>query len=140
MSSVFLILTAVIFIIILTIGSYVLYKKKNQILPFIIARLFRDFIKTIVNSKPFTKGEKVSPPLTEYEKNGIIYELAKGKCEHLECNIQDELQLYYIVPRTEGGENTYDNMIVLCPDHYTMADRGVLSKGLLRYFIKERDK
>lgn len=99
-----------------------------------------DFIKTILSGKPIVEVKKEPPPLTEYEKNGIIYELAKGKCEHLDCNIEDELQLYYIVPRSKGGENTYENMIVLCPDHYTMADKGVLSKGLLRYFIKERDK
>ena len=135
MSSIYLIITAVIFIIILTIGSYVLYRKKNQILPFIIEKFLGDFIKLIGSNKHFTKGEKVSPPLTEYEKNGIIYELAKGKCEHIDCNIKDELQLYYIIPRNEGGENTYNNMIVLCPDHYTMTDKGVLSKGLLRYFI-----
>jgi len=137
---IYLIITTVVVIIILTVGSYVLYKNKNQILPFVIVRFFWNFIKIVSSGKISVKGEKVSPPLTEYEKKGIIYELAKGKCEHLDCNIQEDLNLYHIIPRSEGGRNTYNNLIVLCPNHYAMADRGVLSKGLLRYFINIRDK
>ena len=135
---IYLFITIVIVFIILVVGSFVLYKKKNQLLSFVLVRFFRDFIK--IACKSLVKGKKVPPPLTEYEKNGIIFELARGKCEHLDCNIQDNLELYYIIPRSEGGENSYNNLVVLCPTHYSMADMGVLSKGLLRYFINERDK
>ncbi len=133
---IYLFITIVVVTLILIVGSYVLYKKKNQILPYVIVNFFRDFIK--ISGKSLVKV-KVPPPLTEYEKKGIIYELARGKCEHLDCNIQDNLQLYYIIPKSEGGENSYNNLVVLCPTHHAMAGRGVLSKGLLRYFIKERD-
>ena len=135
---IYLLVTLLVIFIFLTISSYVFYKKKNQVLLLVLVRFFRDFIKTA--GKSFVKGKKVPPPLTEYEKKGIIYELARGKCEHLDCNVQDNLQLFYIIPRAEGGKNSYNNLVVLCPAHYAMAGRGVLSKGLLRYFINERDK
>ena len=137
---IYLIISSVIFIMIFLIGSYVVYKKEKQILPFVILRFLWNLIKIMSSTKPNSEKEKASPPLTEYEKNGIIFELARGKCEHLDCNIQDELELFYIVPRNEGGGNTFDNLVVLCPSHYDIADKGVISKGLLRYFINERDK
>lgn len=135
----YLLITAAVVLIFLTVGTYIYYKKKNQFLPYVVVRFLWDFIKISSSSKPTSKKEP-SPPLTGYEKNGIIYELAKGKCEHLDCTTEDNLELYYIVPRSRGGENTYDNMVALCPTHYEMAEKGVISKGALKYFINERDK
>ena len=136
---IYFITSAIILIILFIVGSFVYFIKKKQILSFELVRFLRDFVKTISFGKVFFYGTKASPPLTEYEKNGVIFELAKGKCEHIDCNIQDDLKLYYIIPREEGGANTSNNLIVLCPNHYAMADKGVLSKGLLKYFIKQRD-
>ena len=136
---IYFITTALVFIFTLTIGSYIYYKKKNRFLPFVVLRFFWDFINTSID-KISVKEIEESPPLTEYEKNGIIYELAKGKCEHIDCNVEDELELYYIIPKRQGGENTYGNMVALCPTHYEMAEKGVISKGSLKYFINERDR
>ena len=67
---IYLIATAIIVITILSVGGYLLYKYKKQILPFMIVRLFWDLIKKEMSSKSSGMGGKTSP-LPQHEKNRV---------------------------------------------------------------------
>ena len=48
------------------------------------------------------------------------------------CDFSGILERHHIIPKHEGGTNDYDNLIVLCPNHHAMADRGQISKEDLK--------
>lgn len=37
----------------------------------------------------------------------------------------------HIVARKDGGENIFENVVMLCPNHHRMFDRGLLAKELI---------
>lgn len=43
-----------------------------------------------------------------------------------------ETDLHHIVPRAKGGRDTFDNIILLCPNDHRLADRGKLKRHVLR--------
>lgn len=54
-----------------------------------------------------------------------IYEKYGGKC--FVCKFDEIVEVHHIVPRALGGKNNPENLILLCPNHHAMADRGMLS-------------
>ena len=43
------------------------------------------------------------------------------------CGFDTITEVHHILPRTDGGTDDPDNLIVLCPNHHAMADRGMLT-------------
>jgi predicted restriction endonuclease len=41
-------------------------------------------------------------------------------------------EIHHIVPAREGGKETFDNLILLCPNHHKQADLGYISREELR--------
>ena len=74
--------------------------------------------------------------LTEQLRNEL-YDIAKSRCENCRKRIYT-LEIHHIIARHEGGDNSEKNLIVLCPDCHAAADRGVLSKGRLKYIVRNR--
>lgn len=45
-------------------------------------------------------------------------------------------EIHHIVPVREGGRNSVSNLILLCPNHHMMADRGTLTRDELQTFVE----
>lgn len=53
--------------------------------------------------------------------NGLL------KCELIGCGFEDVVELAHVVPRKDGGVYDIDtNLLILCPNHHAMFDRGIL--------------
>lgn len=44
------------------------------------------------------------------------------------CGFDAVVQVHHITPYREGGKNTVDNVIVLCPNHHAMADLNLITR------------
>ena len=53
------------------------------------------------------------------------------------CGFDTLVEVHHIMPRRQGGPDTLDNLITLCPNHHTMADRGLISVEELRALLAE---
>lgn len=80
-----------------------------------------------------------TPPVPQKKKNELYYERAETECEHCEEQV-DQPHVHHIEPRSEGGPNTDDNLIVLCPNCHSKADSGLLAKHRLKYRVREQNK
>lgn len=87
------------------------------------------------NSRGSTEETKKTPPAPEKLKNELYFERANRSCEWCEERI-DQPDVHHITPRSEGGSNRPNNLIVLCPTCHRRADRGAISRSKLRYRIE----
>lgn len=53
-----------------------------------------------------------------------IYEKYEGKCAV--CSFDEVVEVHHIIPQRVGGTDDPENLILLCPNHHAMADRGML--------------
>lgn len=53
-----------------------------------------------------------------------IYELFGGKC--YVCGFDEVVEVHHIVPRAIGGKDHPENLVLLCPNHHALADRGMI--------------
>jgi len=60
--------------------------------------------------------------------------ISKGKIQYAYGN-----EIHHITPIAEGGRETADNIILLCPNHHKQADLGILSREELRKHTKTID-
>lgn len=90
--------------------------------------------------KSYNEGGEVNSPLSTSQRNILITEIAKGKCEYPSCNVEAYLDVHHITPRNEGGSNKYTNLIVLCPNHHRMAGKGAIPRDQLRMIVRNRKK
>lgn len=60
--------------------------------------------------------------------------ISKGKIQYAYGN-----EIHHIKPIAEGGGETADNIILLCPNHHKQADLGILSREELRKHTKPFD-
>ncbi|MCK5247451.1 HNH endonuclease [Candidatus Bipolaricaulota bacterium] len=56
----------------------------------------------------------------------------RGRCAL--CGVTHPVDFHHIVPRHSGGLNDADNLVLLCRNHHHLADSGVLSPEMLRYY------
>lgn len=47
------------------------------------------------------------------------------------CDFDIVVSLHHIVPKSEGGADSFENLIPLCPNHHALADRGLIGKAEL---------
>lgn len=45
-------------------------------------------------------------------------------------------EIHHITPIAEGGKDTADNLILLCPNHHKQADLGLIDRATLREYTK----
>lgn len=53
-----------------------------------------------------------------------------GKCRI--CGFDVIVEVHHITPKRHGGPDKEHNLITLCPNHHTMADRGLITEDELR--------
>lgn len=53
------------------------------------------------------------------------------------CGWDVVISVHHIIPRRSGGTNNLDNLIVLCPNHHAMADRGLLEPSHLATVVHD---
>lgn len=82
---------------------------------------------------PDYRGE-ANPNYRHGQSRSAVYQLmkrwAEKKCAI--CGWDISVDIHHIVPIREGGKNTDDNLILLCPNHHRMADMGLLSREEMR--------
>jgi hypothetical protein len=59
----------------------------------------------------------------------------KARCRI--CGFATMVEVHHIIARRHGGPDTLDNLITLCPNHHTMADRGLIPVEELRALSTE---
>lgn len=52
------------------------------------------------------------------------------------CGFNVLVEVHHIRPKREGGEDIIENLITLCPNHHTMADRRLITQENLLALIK----
>lgn len=58
-----------------------------------------------------------------------LYERFGAKC--VVCKFDEIVEVHHIVPKYAGGDDSPENLVLLCPNHHALADRGMLSiKGI----------
>lgn len=55
-----------------------------------------------------------------------------GKLQYAHGN-----EIHHITPASEGGTDSPDNVILLCPNHHKQADIGIISRAELRKYTKD---
>ena len=53
-----------------------------------------------------------------------LFDLYGGRCAI--CGFSSVVEICHIIPRYIGGSETRNNLIVLCPNHHGMFDRGLV--------------
>lgn len=72
-----------------------------------------------------------TPPTPETLKNELIFGRADQYCEWCTDGPLDNPEVHHIQPRSEGGANEPENLIVLCPTCHRKADNGGISRTKL---------
>lgn len=57
----------------------------------------------------------------------------ESKCKV--CGFEIVVEVHHIKPRRDGGSDDLSNLITLCPNHHTLADRNIISADELRQLI-----
>jgi len=86
------------------------------------------------SSESEQEAEK-TPPTPERLKNELFFERASQTCEWCGDDV-DQPEVHHIVPRSEGGPNDPQNLIVLCPNCHRKADAGAISKSKLKAKVR----
>jgi 5-methylcytosine-specific restriction endonuclease McrA len=69
---------------------------------------------------------------TEDSIRAAVISAQRGRCAL--CELKHPLDLHHIVPRHRGGPDDADNRVLLCRNHHDLADSGVISPEMLRYY------
>ena len=60
--------------------------------------------------------------------------ILNGKAHYSKGN-----EIHHITPLSKGGEDSLDNLILLCPNHHKQADMGLIPKDTLIKHLKKYD-
>lgn len=55
-----------------------------------------------------------------------------GRCAL--CFLTHPTDIHHIVPVSQGGNNTFDNLILLCRNHHDLADSEIIPPEILKYY------
>jgi len=94
----------------------------------------RNSIKLLKVSKSLQKEPST---LAHDETERIIHRVGTICC-YPNCKETIALDVHHIVPRNEGGTNRDSNLIVLCPSHHRLADRGAIPRKRLEMYNVEK--
>ena len=79
-------------------------------------------------------GGSIFPVNSRYRK---AYEMYGYRCAIPECYRDDVLEVHHVIPRRSGGTDDIHNLIVLCPTHHALADRGALFVKPFNIYTKD---
>ncbi|WP_224447801.1 HNH endonuclease [Haloprofundus salilacus] len=91
------------------------------------------------NSRSEDETPDRTPPAPQALKNELYFERAERKCEWCNESI-DSHETHHIRPRSEGGPNEPNNLIILCPNCHDKADRGMISRSKLKRVVSMNSK
>lgn len=74
--------------------------------------------------EPINLTDIKHPYLSTSKKWQHIYDLYGGKCAI--CGFSDVVQIHHIIPRSVGGKDTQENLLVLCPNHHALLHLGLV--------------
>lgn len=81
-------------------------------------------------SKSDEGDNEKTPPAPEKLRHQLFFDRADQQCEWCEEPL-DAPEVHHIKPRSEGGPNDPDNLIVLCPNCHNKADSELISRSQL---------
>lgn len=81
-------------------------------------------------SKSDQEDVEKTPPAPEKLRHELFFDRANQQCEWCEEPL-DAPEVHHIRPRSEGGTNDPENLIVLCPNCHNKADSGLISRSQL---------
>lgn len=80
----------------------------------------------------FPAEEKINLKRTVNEakksKYDWLFNIVGARCKF--CGFDDWVEVHHIVPRREGGTETYENLLVVCPNHHALIHAGLLHIGI----------
>lgn len=80
-------------------------------------------------------ANKLSGPKSDAKRLAIQRDGARCKI----CGFDVLVEVHHITPKHKGGGDALENLITLCPNHHTMADRRMISSGELYGLIGHND-
>lgn len=82
---------------------------------------------------------EVTPPLSQSQRESLIRKVGT-RCCYPHCKETVALDVHHITPRSKGGTNRESNLVVLCPTHHTLSDRGAIPRARLKQYSVARMK
>lgn len=74
-----------------------------------------------------TQGKaKPTKKTQRFSKYKSLFAQYAYRCAVPNCNFDSVLEIHHILPRAKGGTDDLSNLIVLCPNHHSLADKGFL--------------
>ncbi len=101
---------------------------------------YEEIRKKVEEDRVKLKDEYVASQLEPFIKHGqiskinrwsAVYEKYEGRC--CVCGFSEVVEVHHIFPRSLGGGDHMDNLILLCPNHHALFERGLI-------FIKDIHK
>ncbi len=73
-------------------------------------------------------GEDVIVDVSRQIKNNgkweKIFRTYEAKCQV--CGMEDIVEVHHIIPKRNGGSDSAENLLILCPNHHTMLHYGMI--------------
>jgi hypothetical protein len=88
------------------------------------------------SNSPSKNTREKTPPAPQTLKDDLYFDRADKQCEWCDTRI-DSPDVHHLTPRSEGGANELNNLVVLCPNCHRKADRGIISQSKLRRAISQ---
>src|SRR3989344_2858505 len=133
-----LIAIAVVSLIVTIILKSPRYTRFRGFLKFIFSIVLLPYkIYKLLKRKSENNSEETAqfPPLTQQQKNFLL-DKTKNECEY--CGDHYTLDVHHITPRSKGGSNQNNNLIVLCVKCHRMAHGGGISRTRLQSIAANR--
>ena len=109
-----------------TIGR-ILKKDHSTIIYSIKNTAYDGWIKDIIEKYKVVDFETKQKKIIKMKlsgKYGYLHHIYGGRCAA--CGFDEVIEVHHIIPKHLGGTDDQDNLIILCPNHHSLADRGML--------------
>jgi len=99
------------------------FNKNHSTVIHAIKKIKKESIPSFEKLQPFPVANKIKG-INNHSSRQKFVDLYQGKCAI--CGFEDIIEVHHIIPLRQGGSNTPQNTIVLCPNHHTMLHLGLL--------------